>query len=44
MVKDFVANLNKRFSKQTLSIDLPKAFDNMKGKDAKFEFVVTSTI
>ena len=44
MVQDFVKNLNNRFDKRTLSIDLPKAFDNMKGKDAKFEFVLTSTI
>ena len=44
MVYDFVKNLNSRFDKRTLALDLPKAFDNMRGKDAKFEFVVTSTI
>ena len=44
MVRDFVKTLNVRFSKETLSVQMPEALEQMKGKDANFEVLVSSTI
>ena len=44
MVNDIIAVFLKKRSRETLTIELPKAFDHLKGKDANFEMVTSNTI
>ena len=44
MVNDIIAVLLKKRSRDTLTIELPKALDHLKGKDANFEMVTSNTI
>ena len=44
MIEEFVDTMAKRFNKETLTLSLPDAFDNLKGRDAKMEMVISNTI
>ena len=44
MVKDIVNTLLEKFDRDTLTIQLPKALEHLKGKDAEFEMVTSNTI
>ena len=44
MVKDVVRTLLRNYDRNSLSIELPRAFEHLKGEDAKFEMVTSNTI
>ena len=44
MVRDFKKTLTNRFDKRTLLVEIPSALDNMRGRDANFEMVISNTI
>ena len=44
MVKDVVKTLKKKYNHNTMTIDIPEAFEHLKGKDANFEMVTSNTI
>ena len=44
MIEDFENMLTNDFSKETLSIEIPKALNHLKAKDVKFETVKSKTL
>ena len=44
MVCDIIHTLQQKFDRETLSCEIPDAFEYMKGKDVKFEMVTSNTI
>ena len=44
MVKDIVHTFMNKFDRDTMSIQLPDAFDHMKGSDTNFEMVTSNTL
>ena len=44
MVEELVQMLSKKCDRDTMTIELPYAFQNMVGKDANYEIVTSSTI
>ena len=44
MVEDLTKMLSKKCDRDTMTIELPFAFQNMVGKDAKYEMVTSNTI
>ena len=44
MIKDITEMLTTDFDKEYLSIEIPKAFENLKGRDAKFEMVTSNSL
>ena len=44
MVEEIVDTLTNRFSKESLTLEIPHAFDNIKASDASVEISVSNTI
>ena len=44
MIKDISDIMINRFEKVTFSVLIPRAFDDMKGKDVNFEMVASNTL
>ena len=44
MVRDIVKMLTKNFDHDTLTVQLPDSFEQLKGEDANFEMVTSNTI
>ena len=44
MVKDLIKAMQNDFDKHTLNVRIPECFEQLKGKDAEFEMVTSSTI
>ena len=44
MVEELVKMLGKKCDRDTMTIELPFAFQNMVGKDANYEMVTSNTI
>ena len=44
MVKDVVKVLLTKYDPKTMTIELPNAFEHLKGQDANFEMVTSNTI
>ena len=44
MITNITDTLKNRFDRDTLTIQLPQAFDHLKGEDALFEMVTSNTI
>ena len=44
MVRDLISTFEHRFNPQTLMLNIPEAFEHLKGSDANFEMVTSNTI
>ena len=44
MITNITDTLKNKFDRDTLSIQLPQAFDHLKGEDTSFEMVTSNTI
>ena len=44
MVEEIVDTLTTRFNKNNLALELPDAFDHLKGSDASIEMSVSNTL
>ena len=44
MVKDIVKMMTRNFNHDNLTLQLPLAFEQLKGEDANFEMVTSNTI
>ena len=44
MVKEIVNTMETRCDKDTLKLEIPAAFNNLKGKDARMESVISNSL
>ena len=44
MVDEIVDIMTNRFNKDTLALQLPKAFEQLKGKDAEIEIILSNNL